>query len=161
MFNNINIISLLRQKPNAFAQINGSDLYPKLSGRVYFYATKIGVLVVTFISGLPEGANSCIKPVLGYHIHEGKSCSGNEKDLFADTLTHYNPNNCPHPYHAGDMPPLFSSGGIAFSAFLTDRFKVNDIIGKTVVIHSSSDDFTTQPSGNSGKKIACGEIKQI
>ena len=72
--------------------------------------------------------------------------------------THYNPHNCPHPYHAGDMPPLFGTNGYAFLSFITSRFKVNEIIGKTVIIHSSPDDFTTQPSGNSGTKIACGVI---
>ena len=41
---------------------------------------------------------------------------------------------------------------------LTDRFSVSDILGRTLVIHISPDDFTTQPSGNSGKKIACGQI---
>ena len=43
---------------------------------------------------------------------------------------------------------------------LTNRFAVKDIIGRTVVIHDKPDDFTTQPSGGSGVKIACGEIKR-
>ena len=74
-------------------------------------------------------------------------------------MTHYNPKDCPHPYHAGDMPPLFGNNGEAFMAFMTDRFTVEEIIGKTVIIHSNPDDFTTQPGGNSGEKIACGKIK--
>lgn len=45
--------------------------------------------------------------------------------------------------------------------FLTDNFRVRDIIGKTVVIHSKADDFTSQPSGDSGSKIACGEIVRV
>lgn len=49
----------------------------------------------------------------------------------------------------------------AFSAFLTDRFTVKEILNRTVVIHSRPDDFTTQPSGNSGEKIACGVIKSV
>ena len=40
-----------------------------------------------------------------------------------------------------------------------NRFRIDEIIGKTIIIHSSTDDFTSQPSGNSGSKIACGEIK--
>ena len=80
------------------------------------------------------------------------------RDPFADAGAHYNPHNCRHPYHAGDMPPLFSNGGFAWMAFYTERFKTDEIIGRTVIIHDLSDDFTTQPSGNSGKKIACGEI---
>jgi Cu-Zn family superoxide dismutase len=79
-------------------------------------------------------------------------------DPFPSSGTHYNPNNCPHPYHAGDMPPLFGANGYAFLTFVTSRFTVNEIIGKTIIIHSMPDDFTTNPSGNSGEKIACGVI---
>ena len=57
------------------------------------------------------------------------------------------------------MPPLFGCNGAAFSVFLTDRITVNEIIGKTVIIHSDPDDFTSQPSGNAGTKIACGVIR--
>ena len=74
---------------------------------------------------------------------------------------HYNPNGAEHPCHAGDLPPLFSAAGKAFMVFLTNRLSVNEVIGKTVVIHSNADDFTTQPSGNSGSKIACGIILRI
>ncbi|MCX7614928.1 MAG: superoxide dismutase family protein, partial [Clostridiales bacterium] len=65
---------------------------------------------------------------------------------------------CNHPGHAGDLPPLFGNYGHAFMAVFTGRVSVSEIIGRTVIIHASPDDFTTQPSGNSGKKIACGQI---
>ena len=42
---------------------------------------------------------------------------------------------------------------------LINKFKIKDIIGKVIIIHDMPDDFTTQPSGNSGTKIACGIIK--
>ena len=101
---------------------------------------------------------NCSGGVFGFHIHEGNACTGNENDPFANAGGHYNPTNCPHPYHAGDLPPLFSNNGYAFMSVLINKFTVNEIIGRTVIIHSQPDDFTTQPSGNSGKKIACGEI---
>ena len=69
--------------------------------------------------------------------------------------------SCNHPYHAGDLPPLFSANGLGFSAFLTNRFVAEEIKGKTIIIHSNPDDFTTQPSGNSGIKIACGVISSL
>lgn len=65
-----------------------------------------------------------------------------------------------HPYHAGDLPPLFSANGNAVLEVLTDRFNIHQIIGKTIIIHRNPDDFTTQPSGNAGEKIACGVIKK-
>lgn len=56
------------------------------------------------------------------------------------------------------MLPLMGTDGKAFSMFMTDRFTVNEVIGKTVIIHLHPDDFAAQPSGNSGDKIACGVI---
>lgn len=43
---------------------------------------------------------------------------------------------------------------------LLDKIKISDIIGKVIIIHDMPDDFTTQPSGNSGIKIACGRIEK-
>lgn len=100
----------------------------------------------------------CPNAVFGFHIHSGSQCSGDEENPFANALEHYNPRNCMHPAHAGDMPPLFGNNGYAFQIFLTDRFSVNEIIGKTVIIHSEPDDFTSQPGGNAGERIACGQI---
>ena len=136
----------------------GSSEYPGISGTVRFYQTNRGVLVKAEIGGLPHSSDKCGERIFGFHIHAGGSCMGNESDPFADTGKHYDRSDCPHPQHSGDMPPLFGNRGFALSAFLTDRFTVDEIIGKTVVIHSMPDDFTTQPSGNSGKKIACGLI---
>lgn len=147
----------LSRHPTALAYIGGSPEYVSIKGTVGFYQSDHGVFVITQISGLPIGDN-CESPIFGFHIHEGESCRGNADDAFADTKMHYNPKGCPHPYHAGDLPPLFGARGYAYSANLTDRFRVDEIIGKTVVIHSSPDDFTSQPSGNAGKKIACGVI---
>ena len=42
---------------------------------------------------------------------------------------------------------------------MINTFKVNEIVGRTVVIHNKRDDFITQPAGDSGIKIACGEIR--
>lgn len=159
MYNNINPMSLLRQKPQAIAQIAGSRDYPNIRGSVRFFQTRTGVIVLADISGLPTGSGECKKPIFAMHIHGGGSCSGNATDPFADALTHYNPNDCPHPSHAGDMPPLFGCSGAALSAFMTDRFTVREVIGRTVIIHANPDDFTSQPAGNSGTKIACGVIR--
>lgn len=156
--NLINFTDILSYVPSAVAFVRGDSLHQEINGKVRFYQTPKGVIVVAEISGLPVPEQKCGNDIFAFHIHSGGSCTGNDEDAFADVGTHYNPTDCPHPYHAGDMPPLFSANGTAFLAFLTDRFDVNKIIGKTVILHDSPDDFSTQPSGNAGKKIACGEI---
>lgn len=158
MINKHNLDCILRGRPVATAKIRGSSEYPDIVGMAEFYQTEMGTLVVTEVSGLPQNDDACMSPVFGYHIHSGQFCTGNSEDAFADTKGHYSIDNCMHPYHTGDMPPLFGNQGYAFSIFLSDRFNVYDILGRTVVIHLHSDDFHTQPSGNSGMKIACGMI---
>lgn len=153
-----NLDVYLRRRPDAYALVSGSPLYPETKGEVKFYSTPYGVIVVSMIEGLPTLEGTYGSPIFAYHIHSGGSCTGNADDFFANVGTHYNPGNFPHPYHSGDLPPLFSACGYAFSAVMTDRFTVNEIIGKTIIIHSAPDDFTTQPSGNAGSKLACGEI---
>lgn len=153
-----NFVLNINTKPYAFAKIKGSSDYPGINGVVYFYKVREGVLVSIQIKGLPISDDICKNPIFAMHIHSGNSCIGTNTEPFANAGTHYNPNNCAHPYHTGDLPPLFSVNGLSFSVFLTNRFSAKEIIGKTIIIHSAPDDFTTQPSGNSGTKIACGVI---
>lgn len=160
MINYIALASILKRPPAAYANVRGKGEYSRLYANVYFYKVMGKVFVVVDAQGLPQRAGECQNGVFGFHIHEGTSCTGNEKDAYADTKMHYNPEGCPHPGHSGDMPPLFSNNGSAFMAFMTDRFTVEEIVGRTVIIHSNADDFTTQPSGNAGEKIGCGVIKR-
>lgn len=153
--------SLLKRKPQAYAVITGNDRHPTVHGTVRFYQTPYGVLVAAEFTGLPSTTGECASPVFGLHIHSGSSCTGTTAEPFADTRSRCDPNGCPHPYHAGDLPPLFGASGRAFAAFLTDRFSLQQIIGRTVIVHASPDDYTTQPSGNSGERIGCGQITAI
>lgn len=154
-------ISLLNKRPEARAKISGSGEYPEIHGCVRFYSTPYGTLVAVEVHGLPMALEPCKDPIFAFHLHDGNTCTGNFRDPFAETMGHYNPEDCPHPYHAGDLPPLFGNHGYAFSVFLTDRFCVREIIGKTIIIHSAPDDFNSQPSGNSGEKIACGVVQSF
>lgn len=149
---------LLRQKPDAQALIRGSKEFPEIMGEIAFYPLWRGSLVITSISGLPKENEPCLNRFHGFHIHEGIRCSGNEADPFADTGRHWNPQNCPHPSEAGDFPVLLANDGYAMGAFYTDRFFPEEVIGKTIILHEMSDDFRSQPSGESGNKIACGQI---
>ena len=155
-----NFHSLIRRRPTARATLTGSAAYPALWGRVRFYQTDYGVLVVAEFGGLPKATGRCDSPVFGFHIHGGATCTGNGENPFADAGSHYDPHGCPHPDHAGDLPPVFGADGNGFSAFLTNRFTVAEVVGKTVILHAHPDDFMTQPAGNAGSRIACGEIRR-
>lgn len=149
---------LSENQPNAIATISGNTDNPMLQGTVKFYATPIGgILVEAQVIGLPNAFKLYSSRFYGFHIHEKGNCKNN----FANTGNHYNPRNLPHPDHAGDMPPLMSSQGFAYSIFYTERFTIDEIIGKSVVIHSNPDDFVSQPSGNAGIKIGCGVIEKV
>lgn len=133
-------------RPTAMACVRGEN---GIRGVVRFCARGDGVLVTAEVFGLDDGFH-------GFHIHAGTSCGGTD---FSDALGHYNPGKTEHPNHAGDLPSLLSCGGKAYLTVLTNRFRVCDILGRVVIVHRDRDDFTTQPSGDSGPMIACGVIE--
>lgn len=154
MYNNIN---------RAYAKLRGSVYAPNLTGDVYFYGVEGGTEVFVEVWGLPlyqpaNGSNP-IGP-FGFHIHQYGICQIiDPMDPYLSAGSHYNPDNQPHGNHAGDFPVLFSNNGYARMSFFTDRFRVSDIIGRSVLIHQNPDDYRTQPAGDSGKRIGCGVIE--
>lgn len=148
------LTTAINQKPAAFAQMMGNGI----SGTVCFYKYKDGTLMIYEIEGLPKTSRK-EGGIFGFHIHEGKTCLNNTATPFEKTLGHLNPENTQHPYHLGDLPPLFATKGKAWSMVYLDKFIPADIMGRTVVIHQHPDDFHSQPSGQSGTRIACGDIK--
>lgn len=131
---------------NAKAIIRGGKKYPKINGIVTFKQAKNGIIVTADIRNLPQSNDRCSNRFFGFHIHEGNSCTGNANDEFANAKGHLNLNNCPHPFHTGDLPPLIENDGYAYMSIFTNKFTINDIIGKAIIIHDSPDDFHTQPS---------------
>ena len=123
--------TILRMEPAAYASLLGSEAYPDVHGSVYFYPFWDGSLVIAEAAGLP----------------------------FSDAGSHYDRGRCPHPFHSGDLPPLFGNNGYALCMFYTGRFTPEEAVGHTVIIHDGPDDFTSQPAGNSGTRMACGEIR--
>lgn len=148
-----NLFRLIGSKtPMAIAYVKGGKNYEKIKGSVKFYSIPEGTVVVSEIFNLPETETN----FFAQHIHENGTCEGD----FSSAGEHYNPAGVEHPCHAGDLPPLLSNQGYAWMALLDNRFKLNDIIGKSYIIHDCPDDFHTQPSGNSGTRIACGVIQR-
>lgn len=150
------ILSL--NKEHAAANIVGNDEQPQLNGTVKFFQTPYdGVLIQAEIFGLPDTSKDSTSNFYAMHIHETGNCT----PPFDKTGEHYNPKNKPHPSHAGDLVPLLSNRGYAYGVFFDSRFSIDEVIGRSVIIHYNPDDFTTQPSGNSGTKIGCGVIIKI
>ena len=150
----------------AVAEIRGGILAPQIRGSVLFEDIPDGVWIVAQISGLPSyrPAESGQAPVgpHGFHIHEFGDCTpGTPENPFPATGDHFNPAGEPHGNHAGDFPVLFSNHGKSLMGFFTDKFKVADVVGRSVIIHENPDDYRTQPTGASGKKLACGMIVRI
>ena len=148
----------------AVANIFGGPIRPQIIGEVIIRDAYYGALVYVNIHGLPpyqpaKGDENPIGP-FGFHIHEFGNCSiGKSNDPFKDAGGHWNPTNQPHGNHAGDFPVLFSNDGIAMMEFYTNKFRVRDVIGKSIIIHESPDDYRTQPAGNAGRRLACGVIR--
>lgn len=144
--------------PQAIARISGNEENQRLSGVVSFYDTPSGgVLILAELSELPGLPNHPESGFFAMHIHENGDC----RAPFDKTGMHYNPTNQPHPQHAGDLLPLLSNRGYAWNLFYDERFAIDDVIGRSVIIHADRDDFTTQPSGDSGEKIGCGTIRRM
>ena len=148
----------IKEIPAAYAKIKGNNTHPDIKGRVDFYETYGGTVLVASVQGLPERSGEGGQGYHGFHIHTGSACTENEQGEFSSAGGHYNPADTLHPAHAGDLPPLLSNNGTAWMAVYTGRFYPEDVIGHTVIIHEKADDFRTQPSGDAGKMIACGEI---
>lgn len=152
-------LSLLSEgQPNAVAVLKGNNDLPDINGVVKFYSLpESGMLIAAEISDLPDGTNEDTPTFFAFHIHENGNCSGN----FENTGMHYNPDNVSHPEHAGDLPPLFANDGYVWMVFYDSFLTLPMILNRSVVIHQNPDDFTTQPSGNAGEKIACGVITEV
>ena len=143
-------------KPDAYANLIGGPLAPNLEGDIFLYQLENGVYIRAFIKGIPPSTASNF---YGFHIHQTGDCAiGDSTNPFVAAGDHFNPTDEAHPSHEGDLPPILSAHGIGILSVYTDRFMLNDVIGKSFILHEKPDDFTTQPSGNSGARLACGII---
>lgn len=145
--------------PIAKAKIYGSHEYAYLYGEVCFFEMMHGIKVEGKICNLPENKTG----FYGFHLHEGTECEPwSGRSVFSEAKGHYNPDNKKHPLHAGDFPVLIATrNGCSEFSFVTDRFCIGEIIGRALIVHQDADDFSSQPSGKAGKRIACGIITRV
>ena len=131
----------------------------KASGTVSFKQEGSNVMVRARLSGLTPGAH-------GFHIHDKGDCSAPDATSAGG---HFNPGGKAHghpdhaDHHAGDMPQLMAdaAGNATLTASLpglTIGEGAANIVGRGVIVHAAPDDFKTQPTGNSGARVACGVI---
>ena len=131
------------------------------AGTVNFVQKGDKVAVTAKVSGLAPGSH-------GFHIHEKGDCSSGDG---MSAGGHFNPQAKPHAHpatpdrHAGDLPMLVAdSYGEATLTVELDVITIGagaaDIVGRSVIVHKDPDDFKTQPTGNSGARVACGVIRK-
>lgn len=152
--------SVAAKRPDAVASLTAGPIVSGVTGAVAFRDGPGGVVVTVDVRGLPnfDPGPPPVGPH-GFHIHEGGSCDvGDVANPFLSAGGHWNPDDQPHGNHAGDFPVLFSKKGRARLTFVTDRFAVDDVVGRTVIIHLNPDDYRSQPAGDSGLRIACGVV---
>jgi len=146
---------MYRYRNNVYAIIHGGSKNPDINGMVTFGRTERGVLITAEIYGLSDKAFGEVYP---FCIHNGSCMSLDENGDFCKGEGYFNPDNLPSPMRAGDLPPLFSCRGYAYMQVVTNRFAIEDIIGKSVIIHSPSGNAFLEDTTGSTRKIACGII---
>jgi Cu-Zn family superoxide dismutase len=147
--------------PPATAEVKTAD--GKDVGIVTLTQTRSGVRLSGSLKGLPAGEHAL-------HVHSVGKC----EPPFTSAGPHFNPAQKKHGklnpegHHAGDMDNIVvpASGNLALKMVNKDitleKGKPNSVFqegGTAVVIHAAKDDYTTDPTGNAGDRIACGVVK--
>ncbi|MEA3082201.1 MAG: superoxide dismutase, Cu-Zn family [Sphingomonadales bacterium] len=128
-------------------------------GTVVAWQTSGGVSFRVSASGLPHGIH-------GIHVHPIGRCDPPD---FASAGTHWNPTgrqhglNNPQGPHAGDLPNVeVAANGVLNQTVVLPNATMAQLLdadGSAILIHAGADDYVSQPSGNSGPKIACAVIR--
>lgn len=137
----------------------------EITGEATLSEVKKGVNIHIEAWDLPEGLH-------GFHIHDKGIC---EPPVFESAGGHFNPTDAKHGFdhpegpHAGDLPNLnIGADGKVEENVVADMVTLkkdeeNSLLkggGTSLMIHSGPDDYTSQPAGDSGDRIACGVIKE-
>ena len=150
--------SSVRQAEAALASASSS----LVSGRLVLLPVAQGVRLTGTVGGLRPGGN------FGFHVHERGDCSAVDA---SSAGAHFNPTAAAHgragagAHHLGDMDNLVADGeGVVhidrvLGGVSLGTGAANDILGRALIVHADPDDYRSQPSGNTGARLACGVIR--
>lgn len=133
-----------------------------VTGNIRFIPQQDGVKIEGELQGLSPGKH-------GFHIHEKGDCSAPDASSAGEHFNlhqgqHGSPENADDKRHTGDLGNLEAGADGTARVEIVDKIiKLSgseSIIGKAVVVHAGPDDLSSQPSGNSGPRVACGVIEQ-
>lgn len=133
-----------------------------VKGKLSVYKDGEKIMIQGEVTGLTPGKH-------GFHIHEKGDCSAPDG---MSAGGHFNPTGKQHgdmgmESHAGDMGNIVADDkGTAKIDIKLDAnfYKLegeNSIVGKSIIVHEKEDDLKTQPTGNSGARLACGVIEIV
>jgi superoxide dismutase, Cu-Zn family len=146
----------------AVAKATLKDAQGKTFGEATLRESKAGVLIKLDLQGVPPGTHA-------FHIHTVGKCDPPD---FMTAGGHFNPTTAKHGLmaaggpHAGDMPNLFvpADGKLSLEVLDTNVTLASgakslfDTDGSALVLHATADDYTSDPAGNAGGRIACGVV---
>ncbi|WCO00704.1 superoxide dismutase family protein [Psychroserpens ponticola] len=132
------------------------------TGNLVFKQEEGTVTMIAVLSGLTPGEHAI-------HIHDKADCTSDDG---SSSGGHWNPTAQPHGkwgdakgYHKGDIGNFTANAeGQGTITKITDEWCIGcgdatkDILGKAIIVHQGTDDFTSQPSGAAGARVSCGGI---
>lgn len=148
---------------NAMATINGTYPDTAVNGTATFETIAGGKVKMKLEITVAAKASKSV----AVHLHEHGDCSDNGKASHG----HWNPTNAQHgkwgsnSFHLGDIGNVkLDAKGKGTVTITTDLWTLGgkadkNILGKAIIVHGGTDDFTTQPTGNAGSRIGCSLIQ--
>ena len=140
-----------QMEPKSGSEVTGNATFVLEGDKVTLYLS---------LQNLPPGVHAA-------HIHEFGDCSAEDGSSAGG---HWNPLDMDHgkwneaPFHLGDLGNVeadeVGNGPLTLttSMWTIGSGALDDVVGKSIVVHAAEDDFTTQPTGAAGGRIACGVI---